>query len=650
MTRTRAIPAPTAAAEHPADRAIRLRDRAGLPGDQHAAYNAMLAGFARYEAGDDDGAREALQAVGLQSPFLEWKLLLRGLIAYSAGDDTRAVENWQRLTSDRLPARLAAPVRAAIDRRFAAAQPAATAAVLRKQFEALAADDVTDALRGLRGDLSRDRPLTAAFRKVEPLVPRLRQQSPVLATRLANCFYRAILHHGESGDLVRFRKLFGPPADDPDFHRLEAQVYEGNGNDEEAARHWAAYEAWLATGPPAWPAGAARRARAMILHRLGALAAEQDDDPHRELREAMSAFFAPDRLRRRTQPPADPAAFWRKAAALAPDWDAPARSLFERLAENGQTKEAEAVARKLLAHNPTAIPVMDALAGLLARTSRAADALALRTTALAANPLDPRLRVQAAYGYLAAARRLAIDGRPADAEATLTTGEALCTEHTPTGYFALRSVLARKLKRPADADEYRAKADAVRGGRLAATLFVAVDSALLKLKPVDRKPAEQALATAFAGPAAPLEANLLYAAWDQYFLEGITYRGQKSQEKKVHDVVLRTPASDAPVADFENLARAIEFRNEWKLVAKLAAPLREKFPDNPVFPLLLAEAEFEKAGGFPMPYRVTALLKAAERAAERSREPRHRDLLDRIRVLQQRVGRPPDFGGLFSGM
>src|SRR5207248_5172194 len=124
LTRTRAIPPPPTA-EHPADRAVRLRDRAGLSADRHVALDAVLAGFARYEAGDDAGAREALQAVGLQSPFLEWKLLLRGLIAYSAGDDARAVENWQRLGPNRLPARLAAPVRAALDRPFADAQPAA---------------------------------------------------------------------------------------------------------------------------------------------------------------------------------------------------------------------------------------------------------------------------------------------------------------------------------------------------------------------------------------------------------------------------------------------------------------------------------------------------------------------------------------------
>src|SRR5947208_445751 len=79
--------------------------------------------FAHYEAGRDEEARNALQAIGLQSPFLEWKVFLRGLLAYSAQDNARALENWQRLDSARLPGRLSSALRASIDPTFLAAQP-----------------------------------------------------------------------------------------------------------------------------------------------------------------------------------------------------------------------------------------------------------------------------------------------------------------------------------------------------------------------------------------------------------------------------------------------------------------------------------------------------------------------------------------------
>jgi hypothetical protein len=626
---------------------VRLRDRSGLPAELHPGYDAVLAAFQKYEAGDDEAARVALQPVGLQSPFLEWKVLLRGLIGYSAGDDVRALENWQRLSPDRLPARLAAPLRAALDPGFKRSQPTAAAAALDRQLEALTGDGLLANLRQLRDDLSRDKSLAAAFRRAEQLLPALRKQAPRLVPRLANCFYRAVLTHGEPGDLPKFRRLFGPPADDPEFRRLEAQVREDGKDPEQANRHWAAYEAWLGSGLAGWPADLARRARAVVLHRMARNAAELADDPHRELRELVSSFFGRARPARRSAPPPDPTPLWRRAVELAPDWEAPGRALFDRLLALGKADEAEAAARRLLDHNPTALSVMAALAERLARTGRAAEALALRAKALDANPLDKALRVHAAYAYLAAARRRAIDGKLADADRTLDAGRALCEENTPAGYFALRSAVARKARRAAGADELKAKAEVVAGGRLAAAFFLAVDAGLLKLKPADRRAAEAALAEALAGPGTATEAALVYAAWDMYHLEGVTYRGQKTQEKKVHALILRTPDADGPPADFENLARSVAMRNEWKLAEKLAGKLREKYPDNPVFPLLLAEAEFAKADGMPRPHRVARHLREAARLAERSGEPRHRGVLDRVRRLQEQAIHPAYFDDFF---
>ena len=109
----------------------------------------------------------------MQSPFLEWKVLLRGLMAYSAGDDARAVENWQRLDADRLPARLAAPLRAALDPAFKRSQPADAAAALDSSLRRSPPSGLLAGLRQLRGELGRDRPLAAAFRRTEQLLPRV---------------------------------------------------------------------------------------------------------------------------------------------------------------------------------------------------------------------------------------------------------------------------------------------------------------------------------------------------------------------------------------------------------------------------------------------------------------------------------------------
>lgn len=648
MARTRATPRPVAAPpaapppppDHPLDRAVRHRDRAAVPEEHRAAFDAVLLAFQRYEAGDDEAARVALQAVGLQSPFLEWKLLVRGLVAYTAADDARAIENWQRLSPARLPARLAAPLRAVVDPAYAAAQPPQ----LREQSQSLLAGPVAATLREVRAALGRDKPLTTAFRHAEKAATALRATHPHLVSRLANGFYRAILTHGEPDDLNRFRRVFGSPPDDPEFHRLEGLIHAESGNHEQAARHLSGYEMWLANGPPGWPPEVAQRARALVLTRLADLAADAADDPNRELRELVSGLFgAPKACAKR----ADPVPLWRRAAELAPDWEAPAAKLFDHFATADKVAEAEAVARRLLNHNPTALTILDALAVLLTRNGRAVEALELRAKALAANPLDKRRRTLTAYSYLAAARRQLIDVGPTAAAQTLDVGRDVCEEHTPTGYFALRSVAARTAGRKAEADGWQARAVGVPGSRLAAALFLAADAALAKLKPAEKRPADQLLAAAFAGPATPLEANHLYAAWDQYHHEGVGYRGQKTQEKKIHAAVLRSADADAPAFDFENLAQGLFHRRVGLPLQKFAQKCREKFPTNPVFPLMLAEVEFAKAGGVPQPHRVVRHLKAARELAERSSEPRHRDLLPRVQALQQRAVHPAYFDDFF---
>jgi hypothetical protein len=628
--------------EHPADRAVRTRDGSALLAGERVGLDAVLTAFAEYEAGHDDAARAALQAIGLQSPFLDWKVLLRGLLAYSAGDDVRALENWQRLRPDRLPARLAAPLRAALD-------PALKTKSLERQYELLTPDPLLDGLRQLHADLSREKPLTGAFRRAEQLLPELRRHAPQLVLKLAHCFYRALLTHGEPSDLPRYRRVFGSPPDDPDFHRLEASIYDTTHNYAESQRHWVAYEKWLAGNALGWPADRVGRMRAIILNRMAENALDEAEDPQRELRELMSSFLGTARVRKhKPAAPPDPVPLWRKAAELAPDWDVPHRKLFDHLVEHKREAEAEAVARSYLEHDPTTPTILEALAALYAKNGRVVEARELRTRALAANPLDQRLRVLAAYAHHGAARRQLIDGELEAATVTLDAGRSVSEETVPVGYFALRSTLARKRGRAAEADEFRAKAEAVSGGRLAALFFLAVDAALAKLKPADKRAAEQAYAAALAEPLTPLEGNLLYAAWDQYHLEGITYRGQKTQEKKIHDALLRTAAADAPLPDLEVMARSAVFRHEWKLAEKLATALRERFPQNPVFPLILAECEFAKADGYPRPHRVARLLNAARKLAEPSTEPRHRELLDRIQELQRQAV-DPDFWGDFFG-
>lgn len=628
--------------EDPIDLAIRTRNKTGLPPEQHAEFQAILQAFVSYEAGSDEAARAALQTLGLKSPFQDWKLLIRGLMAYSTGDDARTIENWQRLIAGRLPARLAAPLRDSIDASFHASQPPQTASRMKEEFQTLLNDTYLNGLRDLRRDLGRGRPLTNAIRTLERILPIVRQRDARLVPKLANILYRAILGHGDPTDLPKYLRLFGKPTDDPDFYRINALAFDKAQDHHEAIRFWNLYVNWLSKHPESWPPDIAQRARAIILYRVGTLAAdaaELDGDPADDLQAAFQRLMGGARgplvIHRPPQPkPPDPIPLWQRAMALAPDWEAPAKELFDYLQEHEKFAEAEAVAKKLIEHNPNAITMMTSLATLLVRNGNAESGLEYYRKALANNPLDKSLRTYAGCGYLAAARKHLISGDVAKGESRLGEGEELCRDGLEAGYWSLRTLLALKAGNKELADQYRIRVEAIPHGRVAAALFMAVDVGLAKFKPAQRKPYELALITALGVPATPREVMTAGAGLISYTLEGIEYRGQKTHVKKIDDLIVRTHETDSPEIDFENLGSYCLFQAKWKVLEKYAANLAVKFPKNPVFVLHQVEAAFGKAKDRPPPWGQTnRLMKRATDLAQRSTEPRHRAVLERITEL-----------------
>ena len=196
-----------------------------MPESLRPAFDAVCDAFALYESGQDDAAREKLQSVGLSSPFLDWKLLLRGLIAYAAGDDARALDNWSRLAADRLAGRLIAPLRFALDPAFRAAQRAGRPDDAAAQATGSSAA-WRPALRALQALLARRR-LADAFRQAEIVLPELKRElAPAVGT--ARRVFPGRDHRQRRAG--RHRSLparsLAPPADDPTLARLEALAAE----------------------------------------------------------------------------------------------------------------------------------------------------------------------------------------------------------------------------------------------------------------------------------------------------------------------------------------------------------------------------------------------------------------------------------------
>lgn len=632
---------------HAADRAVRLHTNAFLPPELHVGFDAVLLGFRKHEAGDEAGAREALEPIGLRSPFLEWKVLLRGLMAYAASDDARAAENFARLDPSRLPARLAAPLRFAVDPAFKQAQPTESAAALSARLRKLTPSPAVEHLRAIARELGRDKPLTPAFRAAELAVPHLRSFAPDLVPRLANCLYHAVVSQGQPEDLAKYRRLFGSPPDDPNFHKLQAMIGEQIGDPAGTHAHWLKYEAWLATRPPGWPAAVADRARAEVWTHLGVnadKAADADEEP--EL-----GFFAPPR-RKKPPKPLDPpaAACFTKAAELAPDSPDAARRVFEALVEAGRPADAEAAARAYLARKPDDAFALVALGSLIRTQGRAAEAAEVLLRALPLNPLDRATRIQASTALVAEARAALAGGKLADAKAALAIldkHDAFLTEMAPAGRLVLRAVALQKLGRADEAAAARAAALAVPGARLGVGYRLMVDSQLAKLKPADKKAADAQWAAALVPAPLPLEVQQLLAAYDLYRLDAVTYRGQKTHEKKLLDQAFRSAGTAGPEEEFEKLLDVlVRTKEEYKVGKKLADALLARFPANPAVHLARAEAGM---GLGEREYHVEGRLRRAKALAEAATEPRHRELAGRIDELLKQYAAPFDFLDAFFG-
>ena len=73
-----------------------------------AGAQAVQAAFAAYDREDDAAANEALKPLGLQSPFRNWRLFLRGAIAFHRGDDEAAERSLRGVAADTAAGDLAA--------------------------------------------------------------------------------------------------------------------------------------------------------------------------------------------------------------------------------------------------------------------------------------------------------------------------------------------------------------------------------------------------------------------------------------------------------------------------------------------------------------------------------------------------------------
>ncbi len=620
--------------------------KAFLPADLHAGFDLVRKAFAEYEKNQDEPARATLGGIGLTSPFLEWKLLLRGLMAWSANDNPRALENWARLTPDRLPARIAAPYRASIEKTYTATLPAERAAIVAQQMEALVSGGgVLEGLRRLRKFMATEETLYQAFEVARGLVPDLKRQYPQLLPKLANAFYWGIVGGGQPDDLARYTRLFGAPIDDPNFHRLQGFITEALGEFELSHGYWGKYEEWIAKHPERWPGPQANRARALVLEKMGQLAREHlESEPEEDFDDfdILDFFGGGGRRSKKSKKPPRPitlepsaAECFRRASELAPDWVAPAKELLHEYAS--QPAKAKQAVEDILKRFPNDLPTLEEAAKLYEQMGEAVKAAECLKRALNANPLDRRLRQRVALLALNGARHRAEAGKFDLALAELNESANLSDASFAPAIAALRAAIAVKAR----ADGMQAELDAlmaVPDGQPAAHYRLYVEMSRLKVKQPSPTKFNKAFSESLAGPLTAAEIFGLLDALDQYRQEAIAYRGLKSHQKKISDRVAKVSRDVQSEDDLVRIGLALVRFGLWSPLKHLGERGMDDFHNNPYFPFFVGESKIRNKSGF-VSYQTGSMYRRVHDLLERDKANKYQRVRE---LLDERIKNSPD--------
>lgn len=606
-----------------------------LPEGLQGPFDAIVQTFAQLEAGQDDKAGETLQTIGLQSPFLEWKLLLRGLQAYYQNDDARAIENWQRLRPERLPARLAAPLRFRIDPPYRTALPPETQAVLQRHGDRLQDPGLVQPLRVIQATLANEEELPRALRLAENLLPTLRRQVPHLAARLAACFYWMIVHSGQPEDVSLYQRVFGAPADDRHLFRLKALLYEHLGELDKGHRQWQSFEREVAENPSAWPGEQANRVRALVWCRMGHNAVsvpDPDQIPN------LPPFLRDHPGRPKPLTP-DAEHCYQRSLELAPDQLEPYEALFHYYQQQEDEDGAERSARLLLERFPEHVPTLVVLADLKMSQAEYATALGLFQRALQANPLDRRLRDKVSEAHLFNARAHAEEGRfdeaRAEYQASLAYGEGKGNASALCKWAACEF----KAGNPARAEELLQQALAEADTRLAVAFSMLIETLRLKLPRTLKNRFDKEFNEGLADQPTAAGAVAVADTAAAHRFADVQYVGQKTHEKKVLAYLDKAHRAAFTEEQLKQLCYALLGLEADKLLEKFAALGQKKFPQSPYFYFLAAEAYIARG-----PYRCPVwqvhplLLKAEELALQLPDEPQRKRLLADIEQRRQMIG------------
>lgn len=220
---------------------------------------AIRAAFAAYEAGHDDEAKNHLNQVGLASPLMEWKLLIRGLMAWTAKDDAKAMDNWSRLNSTGYPFSLIEPLYLQIQHLRQLDDQFFTTTAFQK-FRVLRGGIFDDLARyAQQGRMQR---ADVDLKKAEAIANHLKRLSPTLYEQFCRYIYWLTIPI-PMPDLPATKTIFFTPVEDAKLLRYRA-LRATKQLDAKASTLWIEYNKWLHENQAIVPANLYQQIRIAI--------------------------------------------------------------------------------------------------------------------------------------------------------------------------------------------------------------------------------------------------------------------------------------------------------------------------------------------------------------------------------------------------
>ena len=298
---------------------------------------------------------------------------------------------------------------------------------------------------------------------------------------------------------------------------------------------------------------------------------------------------------------------FRRSLELGPDQLETHEELVHFYQEQNKPRKAEQAARELLERFPTHVSTLQALANLRIQEQDYAEGISLLERALQANPLDQQLRRQLSTAHVFQARAHAEAGQFEQARAEFRMSLSL-GEGDRSAVYCKMAACEFKAGDADRAEEYLCQALASNGSQLSVAFSMLIEVIRLKLPAKLKNRFNQDFNTLLAAPADGATAAAIAQTAASHRAAGVTYRGQKTHEKKVLNYLQKAQKVQWTEEQLDTVCKALFDLKAQRMLHGFAELGQGRFPNNPYFPFWEVQAHMLLGPFRSNPQRIHLLL------------------------------------------